>query len=476
MTDYASQIRRLKELGPRTSGNEAHRTLISEVATELSELGYDVQRDRHTLERWDALPNSTTLQIEGVDIPLSSVWPYSGETGPLGVTAPLILLQGWRKKWKAAAGKIAVIEVHNIDVPARLLFDSWGDKRPFDTLANPVIGSELANIELTKAREAGVLGVIAVWGSITDEAASGQYLPFTRDYQGIPAVWAPESQRSTLLTAAACGQDATLILDARKTKGAKMDTLWAVSRGTGPQANEVVLVVTHSDGGNSVEENGHLGLLALARDAAVTPHNRTIVFVYTAGHLRIPSVTKHGQATTAWLAAHPEYWSPSHNGLTAVAGLVIEHLGAKHFCVDPSSGQYGPDGTLEPELLYTTTPELTQLALTAWKGAGMNATIPVKPGALVHLGEGEPLFEHGIPAIALVTGPMYLLAETDADWVDIEALTRQIDSFRRLLTHLASHVDSATFGVVKRPSKLRKVLAMARILLFMSRQRRVPTS
>jgi len=234
VTNYAEQIRRLKELGPRTSGNDAHRALISEVATELSELGYDVQRDKHTFERWDALPNNTTLHIGGVDIPLSSIWPYSGETGPLGVSAPLILLQGRRKKWKKAAGKIAVIEVHNIDVPARLLFGNWGGKLPFDTIANPVIGSEFANIELTKAREAGVLGVVVVWGSIADEAASGQYLPFTRDYQGIPAVWVPESQRSTLLTAAECGKGATLILNARKTKGATMDTLWAVSRGTGP--------------------------------------------------------------------------------------------------------------------------------------------------------------------------------------------------------------------------------------------------
>ncbi|CAI1006546.1 hypothetical protein [Serratia entomophila] len=473
MNDYIAQIRRLRELGPRTSGNDAHRALISEVAAELSALGYNVQRDRHTFERWDASPDSTALQIEGVDVPLSSTWPYSGETGPLGVTAPLVLLRGRRKKWKAAAGKIAVIEIHNIDVPANLLLDSWGGELPFDTLANPVIGSELADIVLTKAREAGVLGVVAIWGSIVDEAAHGQYLPFTRDYQGIPAVWVPQSQRNAVLAAAERGKEATLTLDARKTEGATMDTLWAVSRGTGPQAEEAVLVVTHSDGGNAVEENGHLGLLALARDAAANAHNRTIVFVYTAGHLRIPCVTKHGQATTAWLAAHPECWSPEYEGLTAVAGLVIEHLGAKHFCVDPSSGQYGPDGTLEPELLYATTREFAQLALATWSGASMNAVVPVKPGALVHLGEGEPLFDHGIPAVALVTGPMYLLAETDADTVDIDTLTRQIDSFRRLLTHLASHVDSATFGVVSRPSKLRKLLAVTRVLLFMNRHRRI---
>uniref|UniRef100_UPI000561EB48 hypothetical protein n=1 Tax=Microbacterium sp. B19 TaxID=96765 RepID=UPI000561EB48 len=107
-------------------------------------------------------------------------------------------------------------------------------------------------------------------------------------------------------------------------------TVWAVSSGSGIHADESVLVVTHSDGGNAVEENGFIGLLELARDAAETPHDRTIVFVLVAGHLRIPAVTAHGQATTAWLHAHPEWWSPAADGRTAVAGLVIEHLGAKH--------------------------------------------------------------------------------------------------------------------------------------------------
>jgi hypothetical protein len=36
---------------------------------------------------------------------------------------------------------------------------------------------------------------------------------------------------------------------------------------------------------------------------------RTLVFVFVTGHLRLPAVTGHGQAATAWLTAHPEWWS-----------------------------------------------------------------------------------------------------------------------------------------------------------------------
>lgn len=472
MATYEEQIRRLADLGPRTSGSAAHRAHVEDVAARLAALGYEVGRDTHTFERWDA--GAVGLSVGTTEVEVASAWPYSGETGPAGVTAPLVALRGRgpRRRWRDAAGAIAVVEVDNVDVPTRLLCEPWEWGLPFATAANPVIGSELAGTDLRAAREAGVLGVVAVWRGLPDEAARGQYLPFTRGHQGLPAVWVGESQRERVLAAAARGESATLLLDATRTPGATMDTLWAVSPGTGPRADEAVLVVTHSDGGNAVEENGHVGLLALARDAATVPHERTVVLVVTAGHLRIPAVTTHGQATTAWLTAHPELWSPDGGGLTAVAGLVIEHLGARH-----APGGAEP----EPELLYATTPELARLARATWRGIDDAPATPVRPGALIHLGEGEPLYEHGIPAIALVTGPVYLLAERTGeqgehgerdDLVDVDLLTRQVDSFRRLLAHLAGAPDRASFGRVRRASRAGKALALARVLAFLATRRR----
>lgn len=468
---FAEQVRRLIDLGPRPSGSDAHRALVEDVAADLTALGLDVHRDPHRFERWEVDPESLGLRIGDRRVPVSSAWPYSGETPAAGVTAPLALLSGLRKNWKAAAGKIAVIEVENFPVPASLLVESWGGGVPFEDVTNPVVGSELAGTDLTRAKAAGALGVIAAWRGLSDAAARGQYLPFTRGYQGLPAVWVPESERDDVLAAARRGDTATLTLHAARDPHASMDTLWAVSPGSGPRATESVLVVTHSDGGNAVEENGHIGLLALARAAADAPHDRSIVFVFTAGHLRIPAVTSHGQATTAWLEAHPELWSGATGGLSAVAGLVLEHLGAKHLRVDPTTGAYEADGTLEPELLYATTAELAQLTRTAWRGADPHAATPIRPGAVIHFGEGEPLFEHRIPTVALVTGPEYLLAETTADIVDIDALARQVESFRALQQHLAGSADRATFGTVRLPSKLAKLRALARIGWFLLRRR-----
>lgn len=468
MATPAEHIARLNTLGPRRSGNEAHRTLIDEVAAELVALGYRPERDTHTFERWDADEENVSLTVDGRAVPVASAWPYSGETGPEGVSAPLVLLAGRRPRWKDARGRIAVVEVANVEVPASLVVGSWDGRMPFDAVANPVISSELAGIDLAAARAAGVVGVIAVWRGLADDEARGQYLPFTRPHAGLPAVWAPDSQRDRLLDAAGRGVSATLVLDATRHDGATMDTVWAVSPGNGIHAEESVLVVTHSDGGNAVEENGYIGLLELAREAAETPHDRTLVFVLVAGHLRIPAVTAHGQATTAWLHAHPELWSPAADGLTAVAGLVIEHLGAKRRRDDDPSTDAG-GGDVEPELLYATTPEFAALVRAEWRNPAVR---PVRPEAVVHLGEGEPLWENGIPAIALVTGPAFLLAETAHAGVDLDLLARQVDSFRALQRRLADAPDSAAFGTVRRPGRLRKLFAVARIAGFLARRNR----
>lgn len=468
MTSYAHQIDRLNALGPRRSGNAAHRALIDDVAADLAALGYRVERDTHTFERWDAPERGASLTVDGRDVEVSSPWPYSGETGAAGVTAPLARVSGHRKDWASAAGCIAVVEVANIQAPAALVLDSWGGDLPFDAVANPVISAELSGVDLTAARAAGVVGVVTVWRGLADDEARGQYLPFTRPYQGLPAVWVPETEGDGLVAAARRGARATLVLDATRHPGASMDTVWAISPGTGPHADESVIVVTHSDGGNAVEENGFIGLLALARDAAEVPHDRTIVFVLVAGHLRISAVTVHGQATTAWLDAHPELWRADAGGCTAVAGLVIEHLGAKRRRDDAPGTDPGHE-ELEPELLYATTRELDELARAVWEGAG--PAHPVKPGAVVHLGEGEPLFENGIPAIALVTGPVSLLAETPYAGVDLDVLARQVESFRTLQRWLAAAPDRAAFGTVRRPSRFRKLLAGARIAWFLSRRR-----
>ncbi|HEY4992949.1 MAG TPA: hypothetical protein VII33_12785 [Nakamurella sp.] len=141
-------------------------------------------------------------------------------------------------------------------------------------------------------------------------------------------VWVAERDGQDLIDAARTGAEAHLVLDASVTPFSESDTVWAVSEGASTE--ETILVVTHSDGTNSVEENGHIGPLELARQATAPRHRRTMVFVATTGHLRIPAVSQHGQATSACFDANADLWAGRPGQARAVAGLVIEHLGARH--------------------------------------------------------------------------------------------------------------------------------------------------
>lgn len=73
-----------------------------------------------------------------------------------------------------------------------------------------------------------------------------------------------------------------------------------------------------------------------------------------------------------------------------------------------------------------------------------------QPSAFVQFGESEPLSQLAIPNVALVTAPIYLLAAWEGDeseLIDLEGLTRQINSFRTI-RELADKMDAQAFGTL----------------------------
>ncbi|MGC0365287.1 hypothetical protein ABH922_003271 [Rhodococcus sp. 27YEA15] len=465
---------RLDALGPRLTGSTAHRAVVEEVASELAALGLEVHRDSHSFERWDLPRRSDGLRIELPTGPIavSSAFPYSGLTGPEGVSAPLVYLNARRPKWSRAKGAIAVIEVPHVDLPRKLLVSEWGPIVSDETLRNPVLSATLLGPKLDKARKAGVLGVVAVWRDIAPDNALGQYLPFTQPYHDIPALWVAGDEGAKIVAAARTGQQAKLVLDATLHPGTTTDTVWAVSPGT--TADETILIVTHSDGTNGVEENGHLGLMELARHAVAQPHRRSYVFVLTTGHLRIPAVSKHGQATSTWLEAHPELWKGEAGQARAVAGIAVEHLGAIGDIEDLGAQTHSLTNRPEPELLYATSREVHDILAPLWRDIGSGDRRIVAPGPVIHFGEGEPLFERKIPAVALVTAPQYLLALRDADavtHVDVDTMATQIDNFRDLLDAFDA-TKTGAFGAVVSRSVFAKLSALLQLMQILSKARR----
>ncbi len=405
---------RVASFGCRLTGSTAQSRYVDWLAHKLHRTGLRVHRDRLTFTRW--APKRWSLTIEGKPVDLAFYWPYSGVTPPAGVTAPLQYLGPSpvdSAAFAAAAGKIAVVDVPTPQAPVFAAFPEVGRYRPDmaspDPLTNaPAITDIALGPLLEVAAQSGVLGVVCVREGVTDELAKDQYSPFTTGYQDCPAVWVGPTAGERVREQAVAGATATLVMDADITKGAATETIWALLPGTDPK--ETVVVNTHTDGPNVAEENGGLGLLALARQYAAVPRarrRRSLLFLATTGHFQLPQfAVGQGQSASRWIADHPELVNGEKRKV--VAALTLEHLGCREWTDDTSARTYGPTGRKDVAYCFTTTSTMRDVYLGACEGTANNRTIAAQPA--FQFGEGHDFTAEGIPGIALIPAPTYLVA------------------------------------------------------------------
>jgi hypothetical protein len=442
--DYTAEVEFLIKQGPRLTGSSAHNTLIDRIEGNLTSLGLEVKSDNYTFEYMTPASTSKELSlfVNGKQMEIASIFPYSGNTSELGTTGQLVNVSRHHPNWELAKGNIAVISIANPPLPYSMGLGTWDPaKKWVGNMTNPLFPTDMIGQTLTMVKKASVKAVIFAWdGTITPRTAYNQYLPFKFPYAGIPAVFTSGETSKDILAAAESKSSATLTLLSALVPNTLTRTIYAVVEGSDPEkSREALLIVTHTDGTNVIEENGHIGVLQLARDVSIISPKRTHVFVFTTGHLRMPAFTKTSKATTRWLDDHPEFWKGGIGQRRAIAGLVIEHMGAVEFKENLSTGAYSSTGTAEPELLYASTKELAGIAQQEWKGADPGFTRVSKPSNMSQFGEGSALSNKEIPNISLVTAPSYLLSVWDGDehdLIDIPALTRQVKSFQRLRKQL----------------------------------------
>ena len=323
---------------------------------------------------------------------------------------------------------------------------------------NPVFQGLFEPVPLLDAKNAGVRGVVVAWTGLPDDEVVNQYNPFTTSYPaasglpapgdpGCPAVWVGDSAGTELAGLAAGGQaTATLVLTADITAGAATETVWGWLEGSG-DTGEHIIINTHTDGPNAVEENGGLGLLALARHLAALPsRNRDMYFALVTGHFQLPQFSRTivnpahpevGQgAVSTWMLDHPHIWQ------AAVLGVTAEHLGATMWTDDPETGQYGPAGGSEWGATYTMHRDVLRL-VNAEKDAYLSAVrdvnasgwpdypvATVRPGVFpAYVGEGSSLYAAGLGTVSLCPSPTYLLQAGNAQQpqlLDLDKLDQRL--------------------------------------------------
>ncbi|MGH3784841.1 MAG: hypothetical protein ACRDRO_30570 [Pseudonocardiaceae bacterium] len=416
-------------------------------------------------------------------------YPYSGKTPDIGVTGKLVDLGSYPPVdpgssgtgytaadfWAPARGTIALVRatpsIFSLDTgqiatggyePGKISAQVAADYEAYAaTLTNPAWQGIFDAIPLLDAKNAGVLGVVCVWTGMPDDEVINQYNPFTTPYPsasglatpddaGCPALWVGDSTGSELAQAVATGEaTATLVLTAEVTVGAATETIWGWLKGSG-STDETIIVNTHTDGPNATEENGGLGLLALAKHFAELPsRNRDLYFVLVTGHFQLPQFTRPipnarptvgKDATSVWMLEHPDIYQ------RAVTGVTVEHLGCTMWLNDPVTGTYAATGGYEWGTTYTAQGRNAinaVNAVNAEQNAYMSAlarvnqsgwpnfpTATVLPGSIpLYLGEGTPLYAAGLGMVSLIPMPTYLLQAGDAqhpEQLDLDKLDKNL--------------------------------------------------
>jgi hypothetical protein len=394
----------MAKLGPKYTGNKAHVTFVEFLASRLKEYGLDVQREHYTFPRWEARRWELTVKpSSGASFraPVTSYFPYSGQTPAAGVTGDLVFA-GHAPSFELGGlqGKVALVDFAVNVRHFSEMYKPWGVYPPeahFPADVHPARGG--VN-DLAQFQKAGAVGVILAWTDISDANAKDQYSPFSRPPQGVPGLYVGRETGAKLKEMARGGAKATVVLEADTFPDSPTDTLIATLPGV--SADEVILVNTHTDGPNATEENGGIGIIALAKYFARIPkadRKRTLVFPLTTGHFALP-------------------WVPSMRGIIekypdlikkSVAALTVEHLGCREW-LDDASFHYKPTGENEWAVAITEMPTPGKILVEALDGSGDRKTAVVNPVHGGWLGEGGSLAHAGVPTIGYIPQPNYLLA------------------------------------------------------------------
>ncbi|MGN0447364.1 MAG: hypothetical protein ACI4GC_02330 [Acutalibacteraceae bacterium] len=444
----------MNSFGTRLTGSKGHTDFINWLKAEITKMNIPIFSDPFYFNRWEEKRSSIEL-IDGderIAVPVSSAYPYSGQTSPDGITQELVYVSSISDIPKTT-GKIAVFSINNINfLPSEIAFDKRSSY-PEDVVLEkkyegPVITSFVQCFQGIVSKLTNAKAVILIWKGLHDDMIKGQYLSFIMGYQNIPMLWVTESDGERVIDAAKNHKKANLVLEAEIEENAFTESFYCILKGKNQKEN--VIVNTHTDGTNCVEENGPIALLELMRNMKDQELERTHIFVFTTGHFRLPRFkdirTGSFQSASRWLAMHRELWDGRGDHLKCVANLTVEHLGCKEW--RDIDGEYKYTGKPEVELVYTGNKFVDELYIDTVKERKNVRTMTLRGHNALHFGEGQNFFTMGVPEISLVPAPYYLCVISDShemEKFDIDLMTEQTETFGKLLEKI-EHISAKQLG------------------------------
>ena len=369
--------------GNRPTGSPAHEQYIQLLARELQTIGvHDVHTEPFVFPKWT--PKTWSLSVlsgaGAATVATSAYVPYSGTTGPLGVVEPLAYVPGWTISLDAGslasdiqnpnawterlansiggslvaeggmlAGHIVVFELPKLRLSLELLTGltlAVNDPDKTISMKTTFTRDDLTAMFIVPAMEIalaahGAIGAIGILDS-PEEGARGEYAPFFgRITPNLPSLYVDREVGAKLqraITSSRLAPVARLVLDATVAP-AISENLIGVLPGS---STEEIVVGSHTDGPNAIEDNGPVAILALAQCLAPLPvevRPRTIRIVLSGGHFAASvGLTTYTVTHAADLAAR------------ALAVMRAQHLGAREWA-ELTPGVMGLTGRIETQVV-----------------------------------------------------------------------------------------------------------------------------
>jgi hypothetical protein len=436
--DEMQEWHRFKDAGgPTFAGSPSWQRYMVFLEENLRASGLiAIKKDTFTYNRWftsdDRNAGSWTLAIDGKQIPVASYWAYSGSTTPAGIMAPLVYYDQDNPP-ASTEGKIVVFDIPFLSpdsLPPEMLnpgfeYASDPDYIPTDSFITDQF------YQVTYYSLFGGLGDILAQGKaagglvIADMApgnAAGIYtLPPPPAEIGVPGLFLDRVAGKAVRQAAMEGRMATLKLLAMREKAeAYFLSGFLPGNNYGKAEDEMVLLITHTDGPGLSQENGALGVLAVIRYFSRIPRNerrRTLLVLLDPQHY-MP-----GRHSIKWYSLYPETASQ------IVASMGVEHLGQIEY--REKGDDFLPTGLPEVTKVFVQDNEaLIKRAIMAAKDNRLPRAMvhcPSREGQGMWEGMGDVAMKRNIPGFALSSlMSAYLSTEARINTFDKDLALKQI--------------------------------------------------
>jgi hypothetical protein len=402
----------LDAMGMRATGYPIHERFIDILMDRLRRVGVrQVHAEPVPFRKWTV--GTWALSVGAQRVPTASYIPYSGSTSTAGVTAPLVYVDSTTTPSPGSlAGKIALFDVpvssvlySEMELIAYGKYDPHHLINPSAEYSRPWGGVTALITFLDTLPAAGAVGCIGII-DLPPAGAHGSYYPYDGIIRRVPGVFVDHGVGTRLRSEASSGASATVTLTATKEHFVSRNVIGIIPGRT----DELVILNSHTDGPNAVEDDGPNTIVAMSQYLTRLPSHalpRTIMVSFTTGHFHggIGQVTFASKHLTTTLRR------------TACA-VTLEHLGAREWEQD-AEGQMALTGT--PELGVVFVPEnkaMVSAALAALRKAGAGPALalrpyvstPGSPNGYGWPGEGTQLWTNGhVMTMNYITGPTYLL-------------------------------------------------------------------